>query len=532
MRPRNHDGRVYPNYTGEWLLSEKQVDSLEIHHSHLTLQMFQLLDSNFRVFPENNSNWLMLGQHFIELLQISDPNAFQTTCNSIVESMMEAVHATDPFVAASIAEAGLTKSKQFEENILAVFLKQNSFGLFPFATGFLNLGDPFSTLWALRLVALAGVQDDYKEKIEKAVSGLKQGLADLEKVADFSGFLLYVLIMLGRDNLIDKELIESTIQHLLYKDQGWLEVNQNLRQGGFVAYDLMFASDINLECMRVAEGWLEKAFELQDQLPRGTPKPFTSSQKHHDYDVPSDVWIQGYLRSLCASALYLRLRRPSYSSASFIVSNGVRVFNQFKELGNYYIKTKDYLPMIERIEELTPQLNEFWDNEPESFSKSVFISRWMGSRGDGSEPNPIALEIANAIKEELEAFGFKGRFAGDKVEPYSKHLWDNNEVYMRGCKYGIAIFEGMPGNVDVKCGTNHNVLVETGFMWGKGAEVLILRDPHEYSVLPTDLQGILHRDFDQKELGLIKLREAVREWIKKIYEDSNKGGDNQTPNLE
>ncbi|MCP4140751.1 MAG: hypothetical protein GY755_10755 [Chloroflexi bacterium] len=69
-----------PNYKGEWALSEKQVDGLQAHHMNLTTQMLQWLDSKFRLRPRDNANWLMLGQHLIELLQLSDAPAFQLTC--------------------------------------------------------------------------------------------------------------------------------------------------------------------------------------------------------------------------------------------------------------------------------------------------------------------------------------------------------------------------------------------------------------------------------------------------------------------
>ena len=145
----------------------------------------------------------------------------------------------------------------------------------------------------------------------------------------------------------------------------------------------------------------------------------------------------------------------------------------------------------------------------------------------GNRVNPIAQKIVDAIVEELASFGLIGRYAGDRETPYSDHLWDNNEVYMRGCKYGIAIFEGMPGHTEAKCGTNHNVLVEAGFMWGKGADVLVVRDPNLYSSLPTDLNGILHQTFDQKEEGLVQLRKAVRAWAKDIVEEKEQASEDK-----
>jgi hypothetical protein len=510
-------GRVIPQYKGQWRLSDEQVDVLATHHTQLTAEVIQWLDHDFRLLPTKDAHWLMLGQHMVEFLQISDARAFQATCHGIVGSMRENTAGTHPFVAASITEAGMTEDDGFDE-ILEPYLGQNAYGLFSFATGFLNLGDPFSTLWSLRMLVLAGRAERYSEKVEKAIRGLEVGVGDIEKCADHLGFYLYVLVMLGREQ--DRPLIERYARTLIEDDE-WQEVDHNLRQGGFVAYDLMFSSQLHPEGMSVAERWLEQAFSLSE-APTGPPKPFTQSRVKDEKPLPFDVWAQGYLRALVAAALYLRMRRPNHTPTSALVANGVRIQNQHAELGHFYLSTQKYLPGLDRMNFHKAELDIFWDRDANNFEKNVFISRWMGGRSDSGEPDPIAGAIAKAICDELKKVGLVGRYAGDRETPYSEKLWDNNEIYLRGCKYGISVFEGMSGEKDGMCGTNHNVLVESGFMWGKGANVLVVHDPSKSPGLPSDLNGILRGSFDRGDPELTGLRRAVRGWAEQIVEQNAK----------
>ena len=317
-----------------------------------------------------------------------------------------------------------------------------------------------------------------------------------------------------------KKLIDRFTEFLI-NDQEWKTIDHNLRGGGFVAYDLLYASEYQPKTMPVIEKWLCDAFSLNEEKPNGFPKAFLDAQKKDKQNIPTDVWAQGYIRALIASGLYLKMRRPDYTPASIILTNGVITHNQHNQLVNYYNTVSPHMGSYHRLDEIRQDLTIFWEEDEDNFAKSVFVSRWMGKSGNDGKVNPIAINIIQAIKEELNEVGLICRYSGDIQTNYSDNLYVNNEIYMRGCKNCIAVFEGMPGNNSAPCTTNHNVLIETGFMRGKGAEVLLLHDPQRSSESPSDWSGILYKEFNQKDDRFIQLRVAVRAWGEKIAKELN-----------
>jgi hypothetical protein len=506
--------RRVPKFTGVWKLSDSQIDILALHHSNITSNLFKSLDFNYRFILSEHSNWIMLGQHLIELLHLTDGTAFRSTCAAMINSMAKSESFENPFVAASIAETNMMPLDEFKK-VLQPFLRQNHFGLLPFATGFLNLGDHFSTLWALRMIGLTGLQDNYSKKIDLAIEAIKKSQKDLNK-PDFVGFFLFVLLVLERDE--DKELIQQLTKFLM-RNKDWKVVEYNLRSGGFVAYDLLYASEDHPKVMPIVENWLFNAFSLNEENPTGYPKPFLDSLKKGEYDIPIDVWAQGYIRALIASGLYLKMRRPEYTPARTILANSVITQNQHSQLAHFYDTVSPHIDSYHRLNEMRKDLKNFWKEDENNFAKSVFVSRWMGKNGKNSNVSPIATKIINTIKEELNEVGLICRYSGDTETNYSDNLYVNNEIYMRGCKNCVAVFEGMPGHNLTSCTTNHNVLIETGFMRGKGADVLLLHDPQKSTERPSDWSGILYKEFNQEDDNLIQLRVAVRAWGERIAKE-------------
>lgn len=507
--------RQLPDYKGDWVLTDKQVDDLTVHHENITAVLFKSLDNNFR-FISNGANWIMLGQHLIELLHITDGTAFKSTCSAMISSMEESVSRKNPFVAASLAEMNIMQEGEFKK-VLKPFLKQNHFGLLPFATGFLGLGDHFSTLWALRMIGLMGLQDDYSEIVDTAIEAIKNSSNDLDE-PDFIGFYLFVLLVLKRDK--DKELIQRFTEFLMNK-KDWKVVDNNLRSGGFVAYDLLYASEQHPEVMSTVEQWLVDAFALNEENPKGYPQPFLDSRIQGEHDVHIDVWAQGYIRALITAGLYLKMRRPDYTPANTMLTNKVILQHEHTHLANFYTTVHPHIDSYHRLDEMREDLTKFWNEDEANFAKSIFVSRWMGKNGKNGNVSPVATSIINAIKEELVKVGLICRYSGDTEVNYSENLFVNNEIYMRGCKNCIAVFEGMPGNHSAPCSTNHNVLIETGFMRGKGAKVLLMHDPQQASQPPSDWSGILYKDFEQTDKNLIQLRVAVSAWGEQIAKELN-----------
>jgi hypothetical protein len=524
----------WAGYQGGFDLSDQQVDKLLSHQTQLTHLALGWLDEKYRLLPSLDANWPMLGQHLIELLRQSDPTAFSSICQEMVYSMLHGEYPDNPFVVASMAEAGLTDNQLFDTVLKSLLQKQknNPLGLIPFATGFLNLGDPFSTLWALRLLILSRRVKEYEGAICKAVAGLEKSFEMLAEHADHLGFLLYDLSLLGREE--DKSLVDRCLEHLLQTDPGWSELPvKNLRTGGFVAYDLLSVSGIRPQAMKPAEAWLAAAFELTDAQPKGPPAPFVDTRMADaNQPMPVDVWCQGWLRAMVAATLYLRIRRPEYTPVSRLLSQSVLTANQAHTLQGQFDSAGPFLPAIAEMESVKPALHKFWKQGP--FDKSVFIMRWMGNQQPGGDTNMAIQAIMDAICGELKAAGLVGRYVGDHAD-YSPELYHNNEIYMRGCKYGIAVFERIPrgaGNV-IPSGPNHNVLVEIGFMRGKGSRVLMLYDETTMNAgtqngvqipegvgLPAILDGAIREPFHSATAtGINQLGQAVREFAKWITEN-------------
>ncbi|MDP6636329.1 MAG: hypothetical protein QGG42_15620 [Phycisphaerae bacterium] len=523
---------TWAQYEGEFTLTDKQVDSLVIHHANLTQVVFGWLDSEFRVTPESDSNWPMLGQHLIELLHVSDSRAFSGVCNQMANTMLQSVPPDNPFVAASLAEAGLTDNDVFKALLDELLKKQarHPWGLIPFATGFLNLGDQFSTLWALRLLILSGRDSEFTDAINKAIGALEQSFDLLSDNSDHVGFLLYDLSLLGRQD--DESLVDRCLNHLLKTDTSWLKNTHDLRGGGFVAYDLLKVSGLRPKAMEKSEEWLAAAFNLTDEAPTQLPTAFANHGKQSDdgNEIPVDVWAQGWIRALVAATLYLRLRRSDYAPHSHILTRSVLAGNERAQLLRFYGNALPFLPSIQEMQEIGEPMKRFHDKKEGSpFEKSVFIMRSMIKSNRKSTPEYVETNenILKAVIEELDKAGLVGRHVGDRPVPYQKDLWANNEVYLRGCKYGIAIFERLERDKGRPFGPNHNVLIEFGFMRGKGASILILHDeatmhekvegtpiPPEGTDLPVVVTSTLHESFSSEEPELMQLRTAIAKWAK------------------
>lgn len=504
-----------------YTLSEGQVDALVKHHKNLFLIALQLLDEEFKFAPTPTANWTMLGQHLLELLQLGDATAFSDIINLMIEQMVPWV-GRDPFVAAALAETGNTDRPEFQQMLEQMISAVSKNGLIHFHAGFIGLGDHFSTLWALRLIALAGKTTEYENLVINALDALE---ADLDYVLsrspDFVGFLLYVTLMFP--DLSKAELIARCIQTLKasQSSDGWWYANlnqpvQDLRSCGFVAYDLMHALEQDPSALQNVEVWLASAFALASAEPSELPEPFTWARSN----LHPDVWLQGWLRALVAATVYLRIRRPDYSVVPTVASQYVNAVNRNRHAANLLQLLRPYLLPEDRINRYRSYLAKFHEEAP--FETSVFVMRRMAD-------DSTMQSVLDAILVELEKQGLKGRYVGDHPSNYDSDVWENNVVYMQGCKYGIAIFERRQVAGVVPFGPNHNVLVELGFMRGKGSEVLILYDessmnapvvgatePPEGIGLPTVIDGTIRKSFASDDGQLTALRQVVRDWTKGI----------------
>lgn len=122
-------------------------------------------------------------------------------------------------------------------------------------------------------------------------------------------------------------------------------------------------------------------------------------------------------------------------------------------------------------------------------------------------------ETISVIREALAKAGLRGWTADErKLEP---QLWDNIQVYLNGCRAGIAVFthdateQQQPGQ---RAAFNPNVSIEVGHMLSRKKPVLLLKDKN-LPRLPSDIVGSLYDDFDLND-SAASIREAVGKWAK------------------
>lgn len=139
-----------------------------------------------------------------------------------------------------------------------------------------------------------------------------------------------------------------------------------------------------------------------------------------------------------------------------------------------------------------------------TYDKSVFI---MTKFPDDQNPKPIDLELKKIIQEVRDAVTAKGfipRLAYDKR--YHPNLWDNVEMYLLGCKYGIAIVENKYQHE-----LNPNVTMEWGWMRGMDRNVLFLVE-NSFDLARADISGLIQDRFAWNNPSADIIR-AIDSWL-------------------
>jgi hypothetical protein len=91
------------------------------------------------------------------------------------------------------------------------------------------------------------------------------------------------------------------------------------------------------------------------------------------------------------------------------------------------------------------------------FEKSVFIMTKF-PEGKSAEARQLSAIIAT-VQRTIRSAGFVPRIACDRM--YYEDVWSNVELYLLGCRYGVAIVEAT-----YRPELNPNVAMEWGWMWG------------------------------------------------------------------
>jgi hypothetical protein len=139
-----------------------------------------------------------------------------------------------------------------------------------------------------------------------------------------------------------------------------------------------------------------------------------------------------------------------------------------------------------------------------AYDKSVFI---MTKYPVDQNPQPIDLELKKVIQTVQAAISDKGfipRLAIDKR--YHPELWNNVELYLLGCKYGVAIVENK--YLDE---LNPNVAMEWGWMRGMDKNVLYLVEK-TFDLERADLSGLIQDRFTWENPDA-EIRGAIHGWL-------------------
>lgn len=140
-----------------------------------------------------------------------------------------------------------------------------------------------------------------------------------------------------------------------------------------------------------------------------------------------------------------------------------------------------------------------------TFDKSVFV---MTKFPDPKKPAPIDAEleaVIRAVRDAVGSCGYVARVATDLQ--YHAILWDNVELYLLGCKRGIAIVEDkyLPE-------LNPNVAMEWGWMRGMGRNVLYLVEK-DFKKQRADWDGLIESKFEWANPGP-DIKAGVEAWLK------------------
>jgi hypothetical protein len=415
----------------------------------------------------------------------------------MIAAMRLGTSVVDPFLGASIAQVG-DKDTELFERIVQELLKTQSpeTGLIHFGAGFLPLGDHFTTMWALALLAKSDGLRQHSQVVGKAIDGLARQLDFiLGQSPDIIGFFLYVLLLLQEATQETKylTLIDRCLSELIDKrETSWLAELDDLRMGGYVAFDLLAAASIRPAVMPFVEEWLRSAFDLEEESPTGLPGLFVTAQRTR---MP-DVWLQGWLRALIAAGEYLRLRQPTYSPAPAFFSN---IFIKLRAVSGQLGKLQESVDRVVRY-----RLGKFHEVAPRD--KSVLVI-------ERTEGNPHQLQIREAISEGLAEAGLVMRHVGDRRFQYLPDAELNDIVYLQGCKYAVMVFDALPLTMGAK------QVLPPGMPAGgsTGGEehddsILAIYDEDRYKGERPEEDTAAWKAFRSAEPGLSTLKRIVANW--------------------
>ena len=125
------------------------------------------------------------------------------------------------------------------------------------------------------------------------------------------------------------------------------------------------------------------------------------------------------------------------------------------------------------------------------------------------------LETAKEVRKILNDNKIHGFIANAPGGKYDETIWENIQVFMHGCDFGIAIYadDSAPTSESEKIRNmiNANLCIEVGYMRGLQKLVLSLRESSlDYRDLPSDFQGKNTTEFNDDFTLEVNLTELLK----------------------
>ena len=126
------------------------------------------------------------------------------------------------------------------------------------------------------------------------------------------------------------------------------------------------------------------------------------------------------------------------------------------------------------------------------------------SGGDPNKDDKLKT-LFNTIKHELDKYGLGAVRTDEKNYSKTDYIWDNVQIYLDGCDYGIAVLENL--YLDEM---NPNVALEYGYMLAKSKRLLLLKEK-SFENIRADILGKIWKEFELDKSKSIK--KAIQAWM-------------------
>lgn len=389
----------------------------------------------------------------------------------------------DPFTLDSLLASGV-KDKQLEAIAQSLSDAQLPSGLLSFYTAYLHGGDHFSTLWGIKILQYWSPQ--YDAVIETAAHRCAEDIDVFLRSPSHAGYLLLLLSNIG----LEIESLPATVARL----SAFLLESQDVQSGlwkndpletAFVAYDLLACGSSSAPHLEAAARALSGLYALDHDADKIPPRILEYRERASD-----SAFLQMLLRALIAGNYYFRsqgIREPSRDLRDNLVGVAPSLMSAVEHLVD---RTKKLQLELDRATKIPStyrvEIDRFLSDSP--YEKNVLIM--MTFAFNDPDVGEHYSETLNVIRKALAARGLNGFITTDKR--YHPTLFGNLQVYLAGCKAGIAVFD----NFIPHKANNPNVAMEAGWLMAQGKPLAILKDK-SLEKLPSDWAGHLYIQFVQ-----------------------------------